>query len=146
MKVSLLVDAIVSSVVVSVVSVFVITTITITTTMVVEAAPTMVDPTTPGKILGGVLAHIAALPIGGEWWLNAAISGNRPTNLLSTPNHFMPVALASEKDIWGAKAVDIPVRVSYMRDLRVVVTSKATNASTITTRVGIWDDADNGPE
>ena len=78
----------------------------------VQGAPTMVDPDTPGKVVGGVLAHLASLPIAGPFWLNAAISGNRPTNLESTPPQFTPVAVASMKDVWGAAAVDIPIKIS----------------------------------
>jgi hypothetical protein len=99
------------------------------------AAPTNVDSSTPGKVLGGVLAHIAALPLLGPLWLNAAISGNRVTNELSTPKKFTPVAVASGKDQWGSKENNIPVYISYAR--------LAGNRTTTRSVVGVWHDRNN---
>jgi hypothetical protein len=51
----------------------------------VLGVPVNTDSNTPWLVTAGQLAHAAAAPIGGLFWLNGAISGSKDTNRNSTP-------------------------------------------------------------
>jgi hypothetical protein len=51
----------------------------------VFSKPVNTNDGTPWKVVAGEASHALALPIGGLFWLNGAISGTRNTNRKSTP-------------------------------------------------------------